>query len=352
MNTKNVVRAAGGFVLAGTLFLGGCGYKNAPVPPQTVVPEAVEDLLYTVDDKGIKLTWSYPVKTVKGSVVEEISSFDLYRAEVPLEEYCGGCPVPFGEPIELAGGASVDGEQRRTATYVSSMVQSGYKYFFKVRSRSSWLAASGDSNIITFVWYQPAAAPEGVAVSSGDRQVSFKWQPVTLLSDGTALDKPIKYQVLRSDGGKGLVKVGEPITGTSFVDKQVRNGQKYFYAVQSLMQYQDEFIVGGTSKEIGALPVDLTPPLPPSGVTAVATSVGVKIFWDKSDTADLGGYIVYKRAANKDSYELLGKVESEFSLFVDRSTNNGVRRYYAVTAIDRATPPNESDKSREATVRY
>ena len=49
-------RLAGALLLAGTLFLvGGCGYKTAPVPPDSIVPKAINDLRYSVSEKGVTL---------------------------------------------------------------------------------------------------------------------------------------------------------------------------------------------------------------------------------------------------------------------------------------------------------
>lgn len=353
MNMTSMVRAAGVLLLgASFLFTGGCGYKDLPVAPGSVVPEPISDLLYNVSDQGLELTWSYPVKTIQGSPVSDISSFDLYRAAVPLADFCAGCPIPFGKAIEVDGGAVFDGELRRKVSYKTSNLQSGYKYFYKVTSRTSWLAASADSNIITFVWSQPAKAPTALVATPGDMQVTLKWNAVTELSDGSVLDNPLKYQVNRSAGGKDFVKVGEPVSSLVFKDDQVRNGQKYFYTVQSLMVLEDELVEGAVTKAIAVSPRDMTPPVAPTGVTAVGTAVGTKIFWDKSDESDVTGYNVYRRAANKDVYELLGKVAPEYMLYLDKNVTGDVRYYYAVTALDGSTPPNESRKSREATVRY
>lgn len=353
MNMTSMVRVAGTLLLgASFLFVAGCGYKDLPVPPSTVVPKPVSDLLYSVNEQGVRLSWSYPVTTIQGSPVEDISSFDLYRAAVPLVDYCGGCPIPFGKAIELDGGVPLDGTLRRKATYESSDLQSGYKYFYKVTSRTSWLASSEDSNIITFVWYQPAKAPSALTASAGDREVVLNWQAPTELTDGTVIDKPLKYQVMRSAGGKDFEKVGTPLSGTTFTDTTVRNGQRYFYTVQTFMVLETELVEGAATKEVTAIPKNLTPPEVPSGVTAVATSVGTKVFWDRSTAADIAGYNVYRRAADKDDYEFLGKVAPEYMIYVDKNVSGDVRYYYAVTAIDGSTPPNESQKSREATVRY
>ena len=353
MKNRYMVQVTG-LLLLGISFvlISGCGYKNRPIPPQRVVPEPITDLLYTVDDKGVQLSWSYPVKTIKGSAIDDISSFELYRAEIPLDDYCGSCPVPFGEAMELDGGSPVDGKVRRKATYESSLLRPGHKYFFKVRSRTSWWADSADSNIITFVWFKPAAAPEGVTAIPGDHEITLKWQPVTSHTDGSVVEMDMKYQVQRSDGGKKFERLGEPVAATEYVDRQVNNGVRYFYTIQSMMVLEDHLVNGGISKEVAVTPIDLEPPLPPLGINVIKTAVGVKIFWDKSDAADLGGYRVYRRAANKDSYKQIGEVESVYTIFVDTKAGDNVRYYYAITAFDQATPPNESDKSREATARY
>ncbi|MGB3210616.1 MAG: hypothetical protein WBB19_07940 [Desulforhopalus sp.] len=348
-------RAAGVVFLGAFLVLaGGCGYKNAPVPPAHVVPVAISDLLYKLDDKGVQLTWSYPVETLKGTTLDDISSFDLYMAEISLDDYCPSCPIPFGEPMEIAGGSPVDGKVRRTTGYESTLLRSGYKYFFKVRSRTSWWADSADSNIVTFVWFQPAAAPTGVTATPGDQQVVLKWQPVTTFKDGSAVafEMDMKYQVRRSSDGKNFEQLGEPVTATQYADNQVRNGSEYFYTVQSIMVINGEFVSGQISRGVAATPVDLVSPFAPTGVTVVKTGVGTKVFWERSDADDLGGYRVYRRAANRKDFEMVGLVEPEYTLFVDAGASESEQYYYAVTAIDRETPPNESAQSEEATSRY
>lgn len=342
-----------GMILLGVSLLstGGCGYKNAPVPPASVVPQPIDDLRYSITDQGAQLSWSFPVKTIRGSQLEEVSSFELYRAEVPLEEYCGTCPIPFTEPIEIDGGESYDGEARRKATYDTSLLKAGHKYFFKVRSRTSWWADSDDSNIVTFVWFEPADAPADLAATPADGQVTLSWQPASL-EPGSDPAMGLSYQVLRSVNGKDYIKVGEPQKDTRYVDRQVTNGQKYFYAIQTMTTFKGALAEGGVSKEVTVTPVDLTPPPAPTGVTAVKTDEGVKIFWDKSESGDIGEYRVYRRAADKESYELLGKVEPQYTLFLDsKAAADGVRYYYSVTAVDQAASSNESRKSKEATVR-
>ncbi len=347
----NRAHYAGTLLRVGALFFGGCGYKTLPVPPENIVPKAIEDLRYSVDEKGVVLTWSYPVETIKETDLTDIASFEVYRAVVPLDSYCATCPIPFGEPLVVPGGMiSKDG--RRKGTYESALLRSGEKYFFKVRSRTSWWAASADSNIVTFVWHIPAKAPEGLQATVGDRSVRLQWRPATQLMDGQQLDLPVQYQVLRSLDGKAFAELGAAGKETNFTDNSAQNGQSYFYKIQSVLQIDGNVVGGGMSEVTTAVPVDLTPPEAPTGVTVVATSNGFKVFWEKSSADDLQGYHVYRRAANQKKKERIGDVEAIYTIYEDKTVSADGHFYYSVTAYDKMKPANESKSSAEATVRH
>ncbi len=338
-------------LVAVVLLVGGCGYKNSPVPPERVVPTPINDLRYTVDTKGVELTWSYPVETIKGTSIEEIDSFEVYRAVVPVADYCGGCPVPFGKPVVLPGGETAK-EMRRKSSYEESLLRPGHKYFYKVRSRRSWWAASGDSNIVSFVWHTPANAPEDLSVTVEGKNAVLSWTPVTTFVDGSQIDLSVTYQVLRSEGGKGFKSVGTPVSATQFVDGDVVNGKKYFYKVQSLIAFEGESAKGAMSEIVDVVPKDVTPPAQVIGVTAVRAGAGIKVIWDRSNDFDVAGYRVYRRLENQETLELIGEIGSSYTIFSDEKVPANVRVFYSVTAVDDVEPANESVPSEEATLRY
>ena len=336
---------------ASLLFLGSCGYKDHPVPPDTVVPEAIEDLRYETDEKGVTLTWSYPMETIRGTEIEDLSSFELYRAEVPLKDYCANCPIPFADPVEQPGGLTTEDGKARMAIFTMADLKPGYKYFFKVRSRTSWFAESADSNIVTFIWQIPARAPEGLTATVGNRQITLNWQPVTMLRDGNPVSVPLQYQIMRSSAGKKMEKIGLVEGGTTFVDQSVALKEKYTYQVQTQMLVGKEVVTGGMST-VSTLSADITPPEPPTGVTAIETDMGIKVLWEKPGTEDLSGYRVYRRTADAQEPVLIGEVEPVYTLFVDTEREQGHRYYYSVTALDQGSPANESQRSVEATTRH
>jgi uncharacterized protein len=340
-----------GPILFLTFLVGGCGYKNPPVPPESVVPKPIVNLMHKVDSKGVELSWNYPVETIKGTSISEIDSFEIYRAVVPVEDYCGTCPIPFGEPVTLPGGTVAEDTVRK-GTYQESLLRSGHKYFYKVRSRTSWWASSADSNIVSFSWHTPAKPPQGLKIDDKGEKLVLSWQPVTEQIDGSAIDMDVKYQVFRSKGGETYVALGEPQSATTFIDKKVQQGYRYFYKVQSLMAVQDDFAKGGVSAEANIVPKDMVPPPVVTGVTAVRTSSGIKVIWDGSIAGDIAGYKVYRRQEAQKGAALLGEVTKSYTIFVDEKVPEDTELFYSVTAFDQADPPNESKRSKEATLRH
>ncbi|MFV0436727.1 MAG: fibronectin type III domain-containing protein [Desulfopila sp.] len=338
-------------LLGASLLASGCGYKNSPVPPQSVVPRAIEDLRYTVQGDSVQLSWTYPDKNVRGQDIGEVSEFSLYRAEVPLDDYCPTCPIPFVEPIAVPGGQTVVDDKRRLATYDYNELRQDHKYFFKVRTSRDWWASSADSNIVTFVWHTPAAAPTGLAVSAADSAVTLSWQPVTRRSDGEPIDGELLYRVLRKSGEGAYAPLGAPQAGTSLVDRQVVNSQSYRYQVQSLLRFGDDLVVGGVSDGVTVTPVDTTPPNPPDGVLVIGTSQGPRVVWEPSTSDDVAGYNIYRRTA-KGRFALIGSVTAPDASYIDTSGGEDAYFIYAVTAFDRTIPANESRRSAEAAPRF
>jgi hypothetical protein len=343
---------AGAILLTGALFLaGGCGYKTEPVPPDSIVPKAIEDLRYSVSEKGVVLSWTFPKETIKGTDLTDIATFDVYRAVVPLKDYCPTCPIPFSEAMQVPGGV-VDPESTRQGTYETALLRSGHKYFFKVNARTSWWAASPDSNVVSFVWHIPAKGPEGVTAKAADSSAAISWQPVTQLMDGQDVSYPMLYQVQRSKDNTGFAGIGEATSDTRFVDKALKNGETYYYKVQSILMVDGNPVSSGVSASVSVTAIDQTPPAPPTGVTVVQAGGGIKVFWDKSQDADVKGYRVYRRSADEKTAKLIGDVSSVYTIYKDVDVSEAGTYYYSVTAYDQMETPNESVKSREAGVRH
>jgi hypothetical protein len=333
------------------LSLTGCGFKTDPVPPGNVVPKAVDDLRYSLDETGVTLSWTYPDETVQGDDLTEISTFDVYRAVVPLADLCETCPIPFSEPTQIPGGETGEAGKSKVGTYNTSLLRADHKYFFKIRARNSWWASSTDSNIVSFVFHIPPSVPTGFSAIGEDSRIVLSWDPVTTLIDGETVDSAISYQVFRSEGGKDFVPLGELSTTTRFIDRDVINGKTYFYKVQSMMRLEQHLISGGVSEIANAVPVDLSPPDSPTGVRATRTQGGIKVYWERPSDPSVKAHRIYRRVGGQGNAELIGEVSMPSSIYVDEAMAEELKVFYSVTAIDTGDPANESAPSKETSVR-
>jgi len=330
--------------------LAGCGYKTMPVPPEEIVPQPVTDLRYELNEKGVTLYWTYPTLTVRGDKLTDITSFDMYRAVVPADSYCDTCPIPFGEPIKLPGGAVSEG-MAKTATYSSTLLRPGHLFFFKVRSRSGWWAESADSNIVSFMWNIPPGALEQLSARAADSRITLQWAAVTTHVDGTEIQEPVRYQVYRSMGGGPFTPLGELHEGLQVDDTDVVNGREYMYKVQAVTMYKKGQVGGGSSQAVSAVPVDRTAPAVPTGVRAIRTATEVKVVWNAVEDSDLKGYRIYRRLPDEKKPVKVGEVDVPYTLFTDQTPPDAGQWFYSVTSIDNASPANESEPSTEVSVR-
>ncbi|GAB4340118.1 MAG: hypothetical protein Kow0089_13560 [Desulfobulbaceae bacterium] len=336
-------------LLMGLAVTGGCGYKTRPVPPEQIVPRPITDLRYELNERGVTLSWTYPVETVRGERLQEIDRFLVYRAVVPVDDYCENCPLPFGEPVEIEGGV-VSRDTPRTGEYATTLLRPGHLYFFKIRSRSGWWAESADSNLVSFLWDIPPAAPASLEADGGDGAVSLRWSPVTTRVDGSPVAGPVAYRVFRAETA-AFAQLPGLVRETAFVDRNVAGGNKYRYRVQAVAVSKGGEVGGGISPVAEALVADRTPPPVPEGVQGIRTAQGVKIIWERVEAPDLGGYRVYRRAGGEATPVLAGEVGVEDTLFDDTGMPEADEWYYTVTSVDRAQPPNESAPSAEVEVR-
>lgn len=355
MGTKVAAMKTGvnGLVLLLTiavLGISGCGYKTVPVPPEEVVPKAIKDLRYELDQQGVRLSWSYPQKTLQGDELTDISAFKLYRAVVKAEEYCDTCPIPFGEPVMLDGGAVVQGTPK-IGEYTATLLRPGHLYFYKLRSASGWWAESADSNVVSFMWDVPPAIPQNVTAAAADRSITIRWKAVGEHVDGSPIKQTVKYQIFRNSGSGAFSAIGKPVATTEFVDNQVVNDKKYQYKVQAVSVYEKGQVGGGLSSLAEAIAEDTTPPSPPAGVQGIRTARGVKIIWDRVNEKDVNGYRIYRRLPDATNPVMIGDVGVEVTMFDDIAPPDAYNWYYSVTSYDTAKPANESEPSAEVDVR-
>lgn len=335
--------------LVSLVSLNGCGKKTRPVPPQTLLPPPIADLQFHLDEHGVTLVWSLPQDREPDPMRLPIVGFEIARAVVPAEQYCEGCPAPYGEPLQIKPMLAKDGLPATVQQYSETLLRSERRYLFRVRTLTGWGLATDYSRPVSFFWKTPAKPPADVTILPGDRELTLRWTPVTHFLDGAPVLSPLRYQIYRSSDGETFHKLGVPIQETSFKDVAVRNSERYFYQVRAVHQAMDTILEGAPCVAIEGIPHDLTPPAPPKGLVVSREANGVKLIWDRGLEPDLSGYRVYRRFQNDANPVLLGLVPASSCQFFDtpQPKTHGFWHYH-VTAVDDASPPNASNPSQEA----
>lgn len=334
-------------IIAASLALAACGRKTLPIPPQDAVPLAINDLHYQQDENNVVLTWTYPKETTAGSELPGLHSFLVLRAVVPEADSCSGCPIPFSSAVEVEAGTAITDVKKRQARYTETILRPGHRYYYKVQTKAGWRLVSDDSNTVSFAWDSPAAAPAEVLAEAGDGKVMLRWQTVATLVDGQPLPGKVRYQVYRSQATDNFRPVGDPVAEVTYTDSGLRNGQIYYYQVRAVRESNGTRLVGLASTTVSQTPRDFTPPAPPRGLSGVVVNGGIKLLWEQSSDKDLGGYRIYRRLPDENILMLVGEADREAMSYVDPLPEAPGGAYWAVTAIDLATPPNESTFSKE-----
>lgn len=330
-----------------TIYLSGCGRMTPPIPPQDAVPAPITDLISHQEGNKIVLNWGIPKRTTAGSKLPQIESFLISRAVVPEKDYCPGCPVSFTSTIELPLDKALKDSKGRKARYSETLLRPEHRYIYEVRTKAGWRLVSAESNQTSFLWLSPPEAPTGLQAVAGDQQVTLAWQAVHKLVNGSPLNDGLRYRVYRGNTADNLKLVGEPVEKSSYTDVGLFNGRTYYYKVLGELKRGNDLIKGLASSVVSARPHDLTPPPPPRNLTVVKVAGGVKLLWERTMVSDIAGYKIYRRLSGG-KLSLIGQVDVSQGSFIDKNPPAGQTSwYYAVTAFDRAQPPNESPYSQE-----
>lgn len=344
------------FILCCLFMLAGCGRKGMPVAPGTIRPTAIKDLSYKITPEGVELAWTVPIRNKDGSPIERIKGFDLFKAEIAVDEACDGCPPQFGQPIEIPFEARP--EEARKMYYEDRTLSAGKRYIYEVRTVKGWLNISDPSNRISFAWHIPPSAPSKLTAQPTTDGIYLSWLPPAAWADGSPIDKAISYKIYRTKAGEDNWKtINGLIDSTGFFDLSVKKGNKYSYRVSAVLVYHGTEIEGIQSQEVTVQPRGMTHPNAPEGLVAVYHTAkehgkgdtGVELLWQENSEPDLAGYFVYRR--DRDGLvSRLNHIPITISRFTDHTRlSPGIYEYW-VTAVDRTEPPNESPPSKTASV--
>ena len=120
-------------------------------------------------------------------------------------------------------------------------------------------------------------------------------------------------------------------------------GRQFLYKDPLLASYESSKSLRFTWSAGGG--PDVTPPAAPTSLMATPGNRQVSLDWADNSEPDLAGYRVYR--LNGGNWSLVGSPVA--STFTDTGLVNGTAYTYRVTAVDTASPPNESAPSSQVT---
>ncbi len=200
-----------------------------------------------------------------------------------------------------------------------------------------------------------APGPARPATTSYDASsVTITWQPPASRSDEAPGVTYNVYAAPAADSGAAGAPASAPaplnaapLTETTFKHEGATAGKEQCFIVRSVATVGAAAIESDPSDPICVTPLDTFPPAAPKGLAAVAGTGVVNLIWDANTDADLGGYVVLRGEAPGDTLQRLTPDPIRETRYVDRTVSAGVTYVYAVVAVDRATPPNQSALSNK-----
>lgn len=330
-----------------------CGKKMPPRPPLEVVPQAVTELSTRLTEKAIVLTWKAPTKRKDGSPLACFSGFRVLRASYALAEDCPGCPVRYTEVFNVTWpGVRKGPAGEKLIEFSDANIAYGHKYVYTVQAVDDDGRIGEEARPVTIYWDVPPGVPIALNAQAGDGQVTLSWRAPEKLLDGSAVDEPLFYYIYRRRGDdpyKRLMEAGL-ISNTLFIDNSVVNDTSYTYKVRAMRPVKSTFIEGVESNEVMAFPQDMTPPAPPSSLSAIASPDGVVLSWADNTEVDLAGYVVYRRRRGEARWQRFSGELEKLPHYIDKEVHKGEVYYYVVTAVDSSPRQNESLTSFEVKV--
>jgi len=136
-------------LLAFGLPLSGCGKKGDPRAPELVIPQTIRSLTARQDKAGVALTWSRPTQYVDGQALKDLTSFVIFRKEIPPS--CADCSVPYRPLTTVFVEDQEKFIRQKQYRFVDEQVQPKATYRYRISSQLKDGSLSEPSNEIEIV---------------------------------------------------------------------------------------------------------------------------------------------------------------------------------------------------------
>jgi hypothetical protein len=191
----------------------------------------------------------------------------------------------------------------------------------------------------------PATAPSGAAPPAAAQQAGAQ-QAGAQQAGATPLFNVYRRQKVDVRDPETPLNQA-PLDAPSFIDRTFQYDVEYVYFVRATTAEKNSTCESTASPAAEVKPHDRFAPDAPTGLAVAAEGDVIRVYWFPNSEADLGGYRVYRRAGDAAETTFLADVPATETSFIDSGAQRGVRYHYSVSAVDTATPVNESSRSEE-----
>lgn len=327
-----------------------CGKKGpprAPVPHGPLPPGGVE-----ARQLGAEVRVAFTVPDRRGPQPSQaLERIEVVRVEFPPGQEPPADPDAFRRRGEVIAASDLVGaprsreslSDRTLADATSGRVGWTLRYGVRVRDRRGrW------SPLVVARDLVPVAPPPTPTRLSGEATADG----VRLSWDAPSEGGPFRFHVYRAVAGEPMPERPlhrEPLSESAYLDSEVETGRTYAYEIRTAAGDGLPPRESVSSAPVRVVAADRFAPAPPGKLVAVQEGPRVRLFWNPGPESDLAGYRVYRRSAEGE-WVRVGTDPIDRPSFLDAEVVAGGNYAYRVTAIDRASPPNESPASEEAAV--
>jgi hypothetical protein len=365
-----------------------CGKRGDPHPPVPIIPKATTDLLVAQRGPKVLLSWSYPSMTTAGKSLTGIRRVVVWRAneEPPVTLAPPDLKTPLPGAIDPAKPQaiqlfskvptltpvqflklrtrvdSIEGANLPAATTGAHLTYEDTPTLHTADGRpiratyavvTEGTSASGAvSNLVTIVPLDVPTAPADLAAVARREGVVLTWTAPDTAISGAKKPPIAGYNIYRFPHGHPADEFAvpintSPVSKTTYTDNPPYGPHDYF--VTALAAAAAPRIESDPSSAVSATFKDLVAPPPPTGLTALVETAGVRLVWDPVDAPDLAGYKVYRtEGTGIEQLRAIGTIPLTpvqlltATNYRDTSVSHGISYYYEVVSVDKSG--NESTR--------
>ncbi|HEY0408526.1 MAG TPA: hypothetical protein VGC89_22515 [Pyrinomonadaceae bacterium] len=329
--------------------LAGCGKRRPPQPPLESVPQRTELLSGAQRGNQVVLSWPAPLRNASSGSVQSIRRIDIYRladkptAPLPLteEEFATRSTLIGSVPYETISTAA------QTINYVDTLELAGEPT--RLRYALRYVNAAGQRAAFSnFLLIEPAARiaepPVLLDATVSEAGINVNWKAPAANIDNSTPVNLLGYNVYRVESSQNeLSQVPlntSLVSGTSYVDKNFRFGEKYTYIARSVsLGTGGAQVESLNSNAVAVETQDVFAPSAPTDVRINAAPGRISLFFPANPERDVAGYNVYRSLdpeLPKERWVKLNDALLTRTTYQDETVESGRKYFYYLTAVDTA----------------